>query len=221
MHIEKPAFIVVFSVSFFTFLYFFYSVHTSSASVSFNNAIKYIPEPKDAKFQKAMETVFKHEGGLTDNRNDPGSWTKYGISLRFIKHAHIDIDNDGDEDKEDIIHLTKTEADVIYYKDWYINHHYDKIKSQIILTDVLDFSINAGASECHKIIKRALNAINAKKIPINSNLDNTTIDLINKSPETRLHTAINNEQIAFYKELVKRNPELKVFLKGWIARANA
>lgn len=173
-----------------------------------------------SKFEIAMKTVIRHEGGLTNNKSDPGGITNYGISLRFIKGAYIDIDGDGDSDKDDILKLTQTDADKIYYKDWYIKYHYDRIISQTILTDILDFSINAGASQCHKLVKRAIDDIMYQKIEINGILDNTTINLINALPESEFHAALNKQQVDFYKSIVKRNPSMKVFLPGWIKRAN-
>lgn len=172
----------------------------------------------DKRFQYAMKVILKHEGGLGNSKYDSGSWTNYGISLRYIKSIHLDINHDGKEDKNDIIQLTLTEADSIYYKNWFLKYHYDKIKNEDILTDIFDFSVNAGGSECHKLIKRAINDITNDGIEVNGTLDQKTIDMINLIEPVVFHSALQQEQEDFYRGIVKRNPHLRIFLSGWLKR---
>lgn len=174
----------------------------------------------DSKFQKAMITVLRHEGGYTDDAKDPGGATNWGISLRFIREEKLCENNDCKGDKNEVINLTKTEADEIYYKDWYIKNRYYEIKSQIIMTKVLDFSINAGSSQANKLIKRTINRISKIKTPINGLMDNETIELINHLEPSILYSGLVTEEEDFYLDIVKRNPELRKFLRGWLTRAN-
>ncbi len=166
-----------------------------------------------------MKVIIKHEGGFSDNKNDPGGVTRYGISLRFLKSALIDIDGDGDSDKDDIIRLTLTDADKIYYREWYKKYKYDRIIDQDLLTDIMDFSINAGACQAHKVLKRAINNIIDNPIKVNCILDKETIEMINLIDPLILHTMLNLQQEDFYIDLVKRNPSLKCFLRGWLRRS--
>ena len=189
----------------------------SSCSLTPSNADSM---PTRDRFNLAMRTVLRHEGGLSNNKSDPGGITNWGISLRYLKQAHIDPNGDGKEDANDIIHLTLTEADNIYYKQWFEKYHYGDIKNQAVMTDVLDFSINAGASQCHKVVQRAINSISKTKVPVNGVLGQSTIALMNSLNSVQLHQAINTQQKDFYRSIVKRNPHLKVFLKGWILRSN-
>lgn len=176
-------------------------------------------ETAEEKFQYAMKVVIKHEGGLSNSKLDKGSWTKYGISLRYLQNEKFDLNGDGVINKDDVIQLTQTEADKIYYKQWYIKNHYDKIYDKDILTDILDFSINAGASQCHKTLKRAINTIIDDPISIDGTFDDETIQIVNLIDPMTLHEALNREQEKFYRLLVKKNPALSVFLKGWILRS--
>lgn len=57
-------------------------------------------------WDKAIEFVFKWEGGYTSNDNDPGGETKYGIS----KRAYPDLN---------IASLTPNEAKAIYKSDYW------------------------------------------------------------------------------------------------------
>lgn len=172
----------------------------------------------DQRFQYAMKTIIKHEGGLSENKDDPGGVTAYGISLRYIKSAHLCIDGDCSDSANEIIHLTLTDADQIYYRNWYEHYHYDKIKNEDLLTDIMDFSINAGSCEAHKLIQRAINNIDNQNRIANCVLTQKTIDKINSLEPIIFHSAFQQEQTDFYKQIVRRNPHLKVFLKGWLRR---
>lgn len=172
----------------------------------------------DKRFQYAMKTIIKQEGGLSDNPNDPGSITKYGISLRYLKSAHLCIDGDCRDDANEIIHLTLTEADGVYYRQWYEHYGYNRIKNEDILTDIMSFSINAGACEAHKLAERAINDITTDGIPVSCALTQKAIDIINLIEPVVFHAAFQQEEDSFYKQIVKRNRHLKVFLKGWEKR---
>ena len=173
----------------------------------------------DKRFQYAMKTIIRQEGGLSNDKNDPGSITKYGISLRYLKSAHICIDGDCKDDSNEIIHLTLTEADDVYYRQWYEKYGYNRIKNENILTDIMSLSINAGACEAHKLVIRAINNITNDDMAVNCQLTQKTIDMINLIEPVVFHASFQQEEEDFYKQIVKRNPHLRVFLKAWLRRA--
>jgi lysozyme family protein len=172
----------------------------------------------DQRFQYAMKTIIKHEGGYSDEKLDNGGPTKYGISLRYLKSSHICIDGDCSENANEIIHLTLTEADSIYYKQWYEKFHYDKIKNENLLTDIMDFSVNAGACEAHKLAERAINDINSNNVPISCALTIKSINQINSIEPVLFHAAFQKQEEDFYYQIVKRNPSQKMFLESWLRR---
>ena len=120
----------------------------------------------DKRFQYAIKVVLAHEGGLSHDKNDKGSWTKFGISLRFIRNEHLCIDGNCADDAEEIIHLTLTEADNIYYSDFWKKYNYDKILDETIATKAFDMAVNAGPSRSNLLLKKALNRIIKEKIPL-------------------------------------------------------
>jgi len=174
----------------------------------------------DIKFNIAMKTIMRHEGGLSNNKNDPGEITKYGISLRFLRSENLDINNDGKINSTDIIYLNLDAADKIYYKKWYQEYGYGRIVNQRILTKIMDASVNMGASQAHKLVTRALNTLYEKQLYVDGILDNPTVMLINHTNPDDLYKALVKQEISFYRSIVKRNVMLKGFEKGWIARAN-
>jgi lysozyme family protein len=177
-------------------------------------------QSQSKKFNYAMSVVLIHEGGLSDDKNDPGGITRYGISLRYIKSQHIDIDGDGDSNRDDIIKLTQSDADRIYLIDWWSRYGYEKINDIHVATKLMDASVNMGASRAHKLAKQALNAIHHQLIPINGTLDSRTIALINTTEPSVMMDALRAQEERFYRDIVRRNPHLRCFLTGWIKRSS-
>lgn len=181
-----------------------------------------IPEKSpEERFQYAVKVVLKHEGGLSNNKADPGGITKYGLSLRFLKNENIDDDGDGDVDLDDVIHLDLSDADEIYAKFWWQKYNYNEINDLKLATKIFDSSVNMGASQCHKLLKRAINRMVTIGVPENGVLDTHTIALINKMNAEHLLENLRLEERDFYLELVERHPPLKVFEKGWLNRAKS
>ena len=48
-------------------------------------------------FDKCLKIVLIHEGGYSDDPDDPGGTTNYGISLRFLKSVGLEL-GDVDDD---------------------------------------------------------------------------------------------------------------------------
>lgn len=183
-------------------------------------SIKKAPESPEERFKYAVGVVLKHEGGLSNDKDDRGGITKYGISLRFLKSENLDIDDDGDVDKDDIIHLDLAEADEIYAKFWWNRFHYNNINDLILATKIFDTSVNMGASQCHKILKRAMNHLVDIPIVETGDLNASTIALVNRLNPKDLLENFRTEEKDVYLQIVERNPRMKVFESGWLKRAN-
>ena len=65
-------------------------------------------------FDRALALVLRHEGGLSDDPNDPGGITNHGISIRFAGSIGLDLDGDGKTTKADIRAMTPEYAAEIY-----------------------------------------------------------------------------------------------------------
>ena len=82
------------------------------------------------RFKKSLEFTLKWEGGYSNDKDDPGRETNFGISKRY--HPNIDVKN-----------LTKEQAAAIYYSDYWL-------KSGAILTQwpaclaIFDTAVNLG-----------------------------------------------------------------------------
>ena len=98
-----------------------------------------------ANFDLAIDFVLKHEGGYVDHKDDPGGSTNRGITFKeFVEH-HLDIDGDGDIDKDDVKLLPVNIAKDIYRSDYW-TPVMQNLSSQKIATKLFDMTVNMGAS---------------------------------------------------------------------------
>lgn len=193
-------------------------------------------------FEEAIETVLEHEGGLSDNPNDPGGVTNYGISLRWALKAQgesrelkllLDMDGDGDVDRDDIRYMTEENAKDLYRHQWWDKFGYGELLFQNVATKVFDTAVNVGARQAHKFLQRAGQAAGVALVD-DGVLGPNTLRAINDSvPEIRagILPALRSEQAGFYRALIMRNnallgrgidvPDFSVFQKGWLRRAYA
>ena len=68
------------------------------------------------RFNRCLKAVLQHEGGFVDHPRDPGGATKLGITLGTARAYRMDLDADGDVDKDDV-RLIDGEAAAPVYRD--------------------------------------------------------------------------------------------------------
>lgn len=190
-------------------------------------------------FEEAIDTVLEHEGGLSDNPNDPGGLTNYGISLRWALKAQgegpelkllLDMDGDGDVDRDDIRYMTEENAKDLYRHQWWDKFEYDRLLYQGVATKVFDTAINVGARQAHKFLQRAVQAMGVTLVD-DGMFGPQTLRSVNDADPIGLVPAMRSEQAGFYRALIMRNnalikrgldvPDFSVFQKGWLRRAYA
>ena len=173
-----------------------------------------------ANFTKAIPVILKHEGGYVNHPNDPGGATNYGISLRYLKDAGLDVNNDGIIDSMDIRQLTAESASHIYRKYWWNKYGYEAIIDQPLATKVFDIAVNMGPSQAHKLLQRAANKVfGSDVLKVDGGLGPKTLKLINELQAARLLVVLRETVADFYRELVRNRCEFAPFLKGWLNRA--
>ena len=173
-----------------------------------------------ADFNIAIKTVLEHEGGWTDDPNDAGGPTHYGITLPVLRAEGDagDIDRDGDIDVEDIRQLTPQMAQQIYRAQWWERYGYGRIDSQAIATKIFDLAVNMGARQAHMIAQRAL-AANGMPVAVDGVLGPITRNALNAAPVVSLLAAIRSEAAGVYRLILARHPDYQTFEVGWLRRA--
>ena len=155
-----------------------------------------------ARFEDAIETVLRHEGGFVDDPADAGGETKYGISSRAYPGV-------------DIAGLTKEQACEIYKRDYW---QYDGIENQEVATKVFDLAVNMGQKQATKLLQRAANVCGAV-LRDDGLLGPATVLAVNGSKPDCLLTELRAQAAMFYCELALKNPSQGRFLRGWLRRA--
>lgn len=171
-------------------------------------------------YEKAIQKTLEHEGGYTNNPKDPGGETNFGITQKELTRVHESLGL-----PSSVKELTKENAKTYYKKEWWDKYHYESIKSSKIATKLFDMAVNLGASKSTQIAQQSCNSFwFYNLLVVDGIIGSKTIKVINgivlAGLEQVLMNAIINKQKLFYEHLVDQKPNLKIFLKGWLNRAD-
>jgi lysozyme family protein len=155
-----------------------------------------------ADFEIAVTKTLRREGGaaITDDPNDKGGLTKYGISQR--SYPSVDIRG-----------LSEADAKAIYRRDYWDPVQGDSIMSQGVAEAVFDFAVNAGVKTAIRIAQTVIGVVS------DGMMGGVTVRKLNESDGAAFVAAFTLGKIARYAAICRKNPEQKKFLYGWIVRA--
>lgn len=177
-----------------------------------------------ADYTQIIPIILKHEGGLTEDPADRGGITNYGISLRFAQgtkdKALLDVDKDGDIDRDDIKKLTKDQAIKVYKK-----HFWDKMKlddepSDKVALILFDAAVNHGVGGASTLTQKALVDLGFS-LSVDGIIGPKTTAALRATNPDRFVNAFLNVREKYYRRIVEKNPSQKVFLKGWLNRISS
>ena len=154
-----------------------------------------------SEFDEIIEVVLKHEGGLVDDKDDPGGLTNLGISQR----AYPD---------EDIRGLTIDRAKEIYERDYWRKYHVGSLPNRI-RHSYLDMCINMGGGRATKILQEACNSKNSEKIDVDGGIGPATIKAASNVENFRLRAY----RVMYYAELIMKKPTMEKYWVGWFKRS--
>lgn len=179
-----------------------------------------------SEFDDAVEYVLAREGGLSENPNDVGGITKFGISLRFVR----EIPNDRlrrysifePVTEQTIRNLEIPQAKFIYRGEFWDEAPFQDIESQKLCNYLFDMCINLGTHQGIKLIQRAIWAAAADRRLLKDDgiLGERTIGYINSYGDALLPILIAI-RASFYRLIVELHPTQKPNLNGWLNRAYA
>ena len=154
-----------------------------------------------ADFEPAVVKTIRREGGdtLTDDPDDPGGLTRYGIS----KRAHPEVDPRN---------LSLESAKEIYRKEYWNPCQGDAIKSQLVAELLFDSAVNMGVSQAIKLAQIAAG------LDVDGVLGGATMQALNESDPATFAAAFTLAKITRYLALVKKNRKLEKYFYGWVRR---
>lgn len=156
-----------------------------------------------ADFNHAVIKTLMKEGGskITDDPDDAGGLTKYGISQRA--YPNLNIRN-----------LTEADAKNIYKHDYWDKIKGDDITSQVIAENIFDTAVNMGPRTASRLAQVALDLD-----PVDGIIGPNTIAALNSRDKQLFIAEYTLAKIARYAHICRNNRSQRKFLLGWINRS--
>lgn len=155
---------------------------------------------EDARCGNIETAQQRKECGYTNDADDRGGETKYGISQR--SHPGLDIASLNWDDAKDI-----------YFNEYWLAGKCDQLPDRIAILH-FDSAANHGLGRAAKFLQNSVDVDedgHIGKVTITAVLDGNDIDICNEICDLREK---------FYKSIVERDPTQKKFIKGWLRRIN-
>lgn len=160
-----------------------------------------------SKFAYVKSALLDAEGGRSDQKDDYGGLTKWGVSQR--SYPHLDIAN-----------LTFEEACTkVYEPDYWNRYSLSLILTQDIANKVFLALINMNPETAIKCVQNALKTCGVTYITADGVLGPATVKAINSVHQGWLFEALKVKFGEFYISRVQEDDTQLKFLEGWMVRA--
>lgn len=168
--------------------------------------------PYPLEFARALAWIFQAEGYLSDDPDDAGGITKYGISLRWLRsHPEGDVNGDGIVDADDIRALTPVQAADFYFTGFWQASRADQMPGKIALA-VFDFAVNAGVDRAAMVLQQSL------RVKADGIIGPVTLAALRAADQDELLADYLGRRALFYHDIVTANTRHARFLRGWLNR---
>ena len=145
-------------------------------------------------FETAIAFVLSEEGGYSNDPNDPGGETNFGISKRA--HPNVDIKN-----------LTQDEAESIYKYLYWDACRCESLPPKLAII-VFDSAVNQGVGTAIKMLQASIGTIQ------DGIVGPATIERANATDENTIITKFITERVLHY----TLSSSFLLYGRGWISR---
>lgn len=156
----------------------------------------------------AQKWIGLSEGGLTDNKHDPGGRTCRGITQDEFSAWLRRQGKPG----RDVATITKDEAETIIAQQYFRPIWFDELPSGLDYA-MGDYSVNSGPHQATLDLQRTLNSL-GQKIKVDGALGNITLDAVDQASAAGLILGLCQRRMAF----LRRLRTFQYFGKGWTRR---
>lgn len=164
-----------------------------------------------SKFDPAISYLLPNEGGWTNDPNDHGGCTNFGLTLADC----LLFPEFGIHSCEDLRHISMDIVRKIYYATYW---HYGNVADQRVATKIFDTAVNVGVGMGAKIAQRAVNQCGVS-CAVDGQWGPKTETAINSAAPDKLLPSLVANLKAYYRKIVDNNPSQAKFLNGWLDRA--
>ena len=160
------------------------------------------------RFERIFDYLIKVEGGYSNDKNDKGGKTKYGI----IEEEARDFGYKGDMQD-----LTIDFAKNIYLKKYYLGNMLDKVTNDKAALSICDWAVNSGKSGI-KNAQIAINQLTNANLDVDGIIGNKTLEALNAADPEKFLEVYHNLQRIYYRSKVADDKTQERFLAGWLNR---
>ena len=160
------------------------------------------------RFERIFDYLLRVEGGYTNDKNDKGGKTKYGI----IEEEARDFGYKGDMQD-----LTIDFAKNIYLKKYYLGNKLDKVVNDKVALSICDWAVNSGRNGT-KNAQIAINQLTNANLDVDGIIGNQTLEALNPADPEKFLEVYHNLQRIYYKGKVEADRTQERFLTGWLNR---
>lgn len=153
----------------------------------------------------------KWEGGFVNHPNDPGGATNRGVTLSTWRALGYDKDGDGDIDAQDIRLLSESDAKKVLKVAYWDRWKADAITNQSVAETLVEWVWGSGKWGII-IPQRILKVVQDGQVGMR------TIAAVNSADAETLWNEIKTAKLTYIDLIIKQNPKLEVFKKGWLNR---
>lgn len=158
------------------------------------------------QFKEIIQFTLDFEGGYANNTNDPGGETNFGISKKAFPRL-------------DIKHLTKEEAQKIYFLNYFHPLNIEQISNKNLRFKVFDMGVLCGTQTSIKNLQNCLNLITGRNLLVDGILGSKT--------NLAIQSVTNQEGLVWtfskgyedYLMNLATQKKLAQFKEGWLRRA--
>ncbi|MGM0472404.1 MAG: glycoside hydrolase family 108 protein [Bacillota bacterium] len=164
------------------------------------------------RFKKIIKKVIDYEGGYSNDKDDRGGKTKFGITERLARTYNY---------QGKMKNLTLNQACEIYYQEFWIKNLYGWFEDEDIIFEVLEQAVNLGADRANRHLQEGYNLLVKDKaeIKVDGIIGSQTINAINNLEyKNELLKILNLLQGQKYIDIIKNNSSQKKFIRGWLKR---
>lgn len=160
-----------------------------------------------ARFQACLPVLLMDEGGFVDHPRDPGGATNLGVTLETAIRNKLDIDGDGDVDKDDVRKLTPALVAPVFSREYWRAASCDACPAGLDYM-VFDCAVNQGVGRATRWLQTVAG------VKADGLVGPMTLAAVARLDATAAIVAFTNLRETHYRSL----STFDVFGKGWVRR---
>ena len=160
------------------------------------------------RFERIFDYLLRVEGGYSDDKNDKGGKTKFGITEEEAREFGY---------KGNMQDLTKDFAKNIYLKKYYLGNKLDKVVNDKVALSICDWAVNSGRNGT-KNAQIAINQLTNANLDVDGIIGSKTLEALNSVDSDKFLEVYHNLQRIYYKGKVEADRTQEGFLTGWLNR---